>query len=248
MSECRMEEIRDMLPEFAAERLGGLERSRVARHVAGCAECMAEVDLLVKSRRALARSVPVVDTAAIVAKLPKPPVGRVTTAGVSPRLAVADGGLAGKKGAIAAGGHAQAPRPRRASYSGGWRIAAAVTLVAGGLTVAVLRRIGGGSVDDRPDAVAGVASGNSSGAATSPNSAAGTEMPGSQSTAQGASGGVTAGSVAAITDGAVPVGGDISELSDGDVESLVQDIAALDAEPSIEPEAAAPALHTLVNP
>jgi hypothetical protein len=42
--------------------------------------------------------------------------------------------------------------------------------------------------------------------------------------------------------------GDISELSDGDVETLLQDLDGLDAQPSADPDAASPALRGVDSP
>jgi hypothetical protein len=44
------------------------------------------------------------------------------------------------------------------------------------------------------------------------------------------------------------VNGDISELSDGDVETLLQDMDRLDAVPDADPDAAAPDMPVAVSP
>jgi hypothetical protein len=44
------------------------------------------------------------------------------------------------------------------------------------------------------------------------------------------------------------VASDISELSDGEVESLLKDMNDLDAQPSADPDDAAPGLPAVVSP
>jgi hypothetical protein len=44
------------------------------------------------------------------------------------------------------------------------------------------------------------------------------------------------------------VGSDLSELSDGDVESLAQQVDTLEALPAEEPDAAAPGLRVVATP
>ncbi len=75
MRDCADGELRDLLPDFVHETLTAAEAVRVRAHVAACAECTAEVELL----RAVAASfpAPTVDVRRIVAALPAAPgVGR----------------------------------------------------------------------------------------------------------------------------------------------------------------------------
>ena len=66
MSECTNGEMRDLLPELVIGRLDAALQLAVEAHVAGCAECAAEVTLLRSLRPAL-MSEPVVDTQRIAA-------------------------------------------------------------------------------------------------------------------------------------------------------------------------------------
>ena len=68
MRDCPEGDLRDALPLLAHGKLAGAERARVEAHVAECATCAAELDLL----RAVARAYDVarIDSATIVAALP----------------------------------------------------------------------------------------------------------------------------------------------------------------------------------
>ncbi len=73
MIDCSNVEMRERLPELVHDALAPAERAAVLAHLATCAECSEELALLRDAERAM-RSVrvPVVDTAAIVAALPRP--------------------------------------------------------------------------------------------------------------------------------------------------------------------------------
>lgn len=109
--ECRDEELRDLLPALAHGRLDASGRQRAEAHVASCAACAAELEIIRAARVAFAR-VPMVDTARIVAALPPAPL--------RPALRVERGG---------------AQPPRRgwwATRSGALRIAAGIGAIAVG--------------------------------------------------------------------------------------------------------------------
>lgn len=112
MTDCPNVEVRELLPELLHEGLDAAARQRVERHVATCGDCAAELALLHDARTALRASYrPRVDTAAIVAALPRP---------------------GGRASLLRGAGSA---RPRVA-----WRIAAAVAAIAlGGLSFTVAR-------------------------------------------------------------------------------------------------------------
>lgn len=69
MSDCANVEMREALPELLHGRLDAYHAARVREHVAGCAECSAELELLERVRRAY-MAPPAVDTARIVQSLP----------------------------------------------------------------------------------------------------------------------------------------------------------------------------------
>jgi anti-sigma factor RsiW len=71
MTDCPNIEIRDQLPDFVHDQLSAAAHAAVARHVATCPVCAAEVKLLRELRREL-RAAPSVDVERIVAALPAP--------------------------------------------------------------------------------------------------------------------------------------------------------------------------------
>lgn len=220
MRECENEDLRDALPGYVAGRLAGPDRARVAEHIAGCADCAAEVELLRVAHQVMMQDAPRVDAGRIVAALPAPP--RAVT---GPVLVRSDAG-------IGSAGRATRPvvqRPARASgfrpMWTGWRIAAAVSTIAlGGLSVAVLRDL---SVSRRGQITvpAVVASATTQRAPATP-------------------GGDT--EHIASADAGMALGGGLSDLSDVEMEGLLKDLDGIEASPSDEPDAAAPGLHAAV--
>ena len=107
MNECSNEVVRDLLPLHVNGRLEGAERDQVESHLAACAECREELEVLGLARQAL-RHAPAIDAARIARALPawraSSTGGDVTVVPIAPRR-----------------------RPTPA-----WRIAAAALLVAGG--------------------------------------------------------------------------------------------------------------------
>jgi hypothetical protein len=71
MNDCPKVEFRDRLPELVHERLSAEERAVVMIHVEECADCRAELQLLVEMRAVLAVG-PKVDVDRIVQSLPLP--------------------------------------------------------------------------------------------------------------------------------------------------------------------------------
>jgi anti-sigma factor RsiW len=69
MSDCTNVEMREALPELLHGRLDANHAARVREHVAACAECAAELELLERVRSAYSAA-PAVDTARIVRALP----------------------------------------------------------------------------------------------------------------------------------------------------------------------------------
>src|SRR5262245_54070345 len=72
MSDCTNAEIRDRLPDLIHDRLDASERTAVMAHVAQCAECRAEVDVLRAARAMFETRAPRVDVGRIVGALPSP--------------------------------------------------------------------------------------------------------------------------------------------------------------------------------
>ena len=69
MNDCPNGELRDLLPDFLHDRLNAADRAVVEAHLAGCADCRAELELLRTMRGALRRT-PAIDVSDIVAKIP----------------------------------------------------------------------------------------------------------------------------------------------------------------------------------
>ena len=220
MRECENEDLRDALPGYVAGRLAGPDRARVAEHIAGCADCAAEAELLRVAHQVMTQDVPRIDAGRIVAALPAPP--RTVT---GPALVRSDAGIAtagrGTRPAVRRPARATGFRPMWT----GWRIAAAVSTIAvGGLSVAVLRNL--------------VAAGHGP-AAVSPVVASATTQ-----SAPATPGGDTE-HIASAGPG-MALGGGLSDLSDVEMEGLLKDLDGIEASPSDEPDAAAPGLHSAV--
>jgi len=81
MSDCSNVEIREALPELLHGRLDAVQATKVREHVARCAECAAELELLERVQRLYAATPPV-NTAAIVAALPRPRMRRAFSLGL----------------------------------------------------------------------------------------------------------------------------------------------------------------------
>jgi len=91
MNDCADGDMRDRLPGYVHGTLTSAGRSAVAAHLAACADCAAEVELISAASRAFAA--PAVNVAAIVAALPAPPRRRSPPAfwGHQQRIAAAIG-------------------------------------------------------------------------------------------------------------------------------------------------------------
>ena len=144
MGNCAVPEMRDILPELAAERLAGPALAEASAHVAGCAACTAELELLRLARRAIARGVPTVDVGRVVAALPKPPSVVAPIQGVARKKST-------RRVAVVR------PEPVRSASVvyhrktwSAWRIAAVATVAVGGLSLAVLYQWGGLGTADTP--------------------------------------------------------------------------------------------------
>ena len=119
MNDCQNAEMRDQLPDLLNERLDGSARAVVMAHVAACADCRDELELLRVARGTLLKATPRVDLNFIVEALPK----------TAPRARIA-------------------PSTRRPMWAD-WRIAAAaVLLIAGGSSYSLLGRHGGIAMRD----------------------------------------------------------------------------------------------------
>jgi hypothetical protein len=105
MIDCPNVEMRDRLPDLVNETLSVAERDLVLEHLAGCAACTAEIEILRTTRLILLKATPKVNVAAIVGALPQYGVKSI----------------------------ASAPSVRHGSWANSWRVAAAVTFLAAGI-------------------------------------------------------------------------------------------------------------------
>lgn len=71
MNDCPNAEIRDQLCDVVHRTMPEADCKRVEDHIATCADCTAEIELLRRAHALLTRAAPVVDTSAIVAALPR---------------------------------------------------------------------------------------------------------------------------------------------------------------------------------
>jgi anti-sigma factor RsiW len=226
MTDCPNGEIRDELPDYVHDRLVGAERARVAAHVASCPFCAAEVELLGAARRAITAAAPRIDPARIVAALPAPPRALRGPAIVRPL--------------------ASARRP--AARVGSWRMAAAIaTIAVGSVSFAVIRDIGGGSTATGHQVSAPAVASNAVPprvVAPAPVVAPPAVPPQVALQSQPQPKGAVQGEEVADNNVVVPDGGRLNDLSDDDVQSLLNDIDQLDGVPDANPQPAMAPLRT----
>jgi hypothetical protein len=222
MNDCPNAVIRDQLPDLLHERLDPSARAAVLAHVETCADCRAELDVLRGVHGMLVAQTPRVDVRSIVAALPKPAVvGRPVVERQVPESKVV----------------ALQPTARRRVWSD-WRVAAAVVLfVAGGSSMVLLRQR---PVVPPPDfridvalpPVAAPARVGSSGApgAVNSNSTPSIRTPRPPTPAE------TVASVGNEPGREIGVAGHLSDLDDGQLKALLDDIDHMQAVPITDPE------------
>ena len=199
MTDCPRGDMRDLLPDLLNERLALGERAAAARHVASCPSCAAELELL-RSMRAALSTAPRVDTARIAA-------------------------------AVALG--APDVRPIRAARGAWqrtlWRAAAALALVAAGLSGWLLTRQHGSA--PAPVMASGRAESTTVAVVTPPPPAPAAVPAHARAQPSGLTGRTFA---SAARHGLVMDGG-VGDLSDGDVRLLLQSLDSLTAVPDADP-------------
>ena len=72
MNDCPNADMRDQLCDVVHRTLSDADCKVVEDHIATCPDCAAEIALLQRARAVLGRTAPAVNTAAIVAALPRP--------------------------------------------------------------------------------------------------------------------------------------------------------------------------------
>ena len=131
MTDCLNDEMRDLLPMLAHGSLEAPAAMLVRSHLAACAACHAELEVIDRAVRTLDAATPAVDTAAIVAALP------------APRLQVMPGSTA-KAAALGARRARWVPRQYIAA-------AASVLIVASLASPLIKRAIDGPDLSSAPD-------------------------------------------------------------------------------------------------
>ena len=110
MTECRVGEMRDRLPDYVHGRLGASARAEVEKHLLTCAACREEVALLRSARSGIVRRTPAVDAARVVRAVRQSQLSK-TMPGTRPDMV----------------------RVRRPVPAAAWRIAAGIALLATGM-------------------------------------------------------------------------------------------------------------------
>ncbi len=205
MSDCPRGDMRDLLPDLVHEQLDAATRAEVARHVASCAACAEELELLRSMRRALS---PAADV----------DVGRIAEAVVASRVAARDLPNVRRLAVRAA------PRADRRIA---WRIAAAFVIAAAGASGWVLVR-GRPGTPTRPVATAP----SHVDSVTAPPTVVAAQ-PHSPRRSQAVTAAPAQPKMLAST-GLVMDGG-VKDLSDGDVRVLLQSLDSLSTVPDADP-------------
>jgi hypothetical protein len=247
MAECTAPEMRDVLPDLAADRLTGEALARAVAHLGTCSDCAREVEILRAAKRALSRSVPEIDTSRIVAALPKPPSKVASPRVATPRL-VSPQIIPRRRTrpiahrAVAATGRASLTH--RTSWTA-WRIAAVATVAVGGLSLALLGRKVGVVPMDNGHTTHVTSVGPNSSPVQSPLAESLSAAAPLVSTPPSQTEPAPPTQGAASAEG-LAVAGDVSELSDGEIKTLLDSLDGVEAEPSAEPDQVAPGMSSVV--
>ena len=215
MTECESAEMRDALPDLINGNLAAARTAQVEAHVASCAECAAELDLL-KAVVASASRAPELDLSRIVSALPTP-TGR---------------GLLLHQG----GGQPVGSRKPQTFWSRPLlRVAATTAIItACGVSLLVGRDALNPERQARPSSAPMPAT--SAAVATAPNRVAASTPasvePNAPSARMVASAGLSLAS------------GEVQDLSDEHLATLLSEIDRLDPIPAAEPEALTPSIGT----
>ncbi|HEY4217609.1 MAG TPA: zf-HC2 domain-containing protein [Gemmatimonadaceae bacterium] len=212
MNDCTNADIRDQLPDLLHDRLTVDVREVVVAHVADCADCREELELLRDVRGALLIRTPRVDVGQIVAALPKP----AAHAAPSRRFVRMDWRIAAAVTFLAVGGSSVALLERTPSGNRSFPDSNVVAAIAAP---------GSAATDSTSTASATAAT-----AATAASSIAPTASGASTGSSEVASG-------ADVEDAAdVSPGGRFSGLSETQLKSLLDDIGQLPDVPVTEPD------------
>jgi anti-sigma factor RsiW len=248
MVDCPRDDIRDLLPDLVHDQLEPAERARVEEHLVNCERCASELELL-RSLRATAFSTPTLDVdrvAEAVRSSMAPSVAESDSADVVPisearRRIIGSATGAGTRKASRRESRPASPRPVGRGVAQRGRIAAAITLVAAGAGGYALIS-GRGTPLPHPARQATVASsepvasGASAAAPMRSEAKASAPAPAAPSVAMDLAGaadsGVESGTAAP---GPLILGDALNELSESDMQALLQSVDDLEAMPDLEP-------------
>jgi anti-sigma factor RsiW len=252
MVDCPRDDIRDLLPDLVHDQLEPEARARVERHVAECDECAAELELL-RSLRATVFATPEVDADRIAANVRRAMTqsGR-GVAGDDRVVPIREARERSSKSASAiVGGRssdASNARPARRSLPQSWRIAAGIALVAAGAGGYALTRGGPRSFArsaERP-AMAEAQAPSRAPAASALEAGSGSPMRAAKSTSDVAGAADSILDATAVVPAPLILGDAVNELSESDMQALLQSVDDLQALPDLEPHQL-PVLATVVE-
>lgn len=225
MVDCPRDDIRDLLPDLVHDQLEPEARVRVEQHLADCAECAAELGLL-RALRATGFATPEVDADRIAAAV-RAAALEATPGGIGEENVVPIPTALPRQRATD-----RASRPARRPAFHVWRIAAAIALMAAGAGGYALTRGGAPSLERAQESVAaGVAS-----APLAPATAKAGAPGGTPATAAGRSLAADAAAEPLANNSAPLILGDVvNELSESDMQTLLQSVDDLEAMPDLEP-------------
>jgi hypothetical protein len=247
MSDCSRDDIRDLLPELLHDQLDPEERARAEQHLAECADCAAELRLL-RSMRAAAFPTPALNVDRIAAAVRESIAAKASADASASADDVTP--IAQVRRRVSVTPHADAPRRTRRSVQRGsaswisthWRIAATIALVAAGAGGFALSRGAGApfsKAEPETTLAAAEAAGNSEGDAAPKRQAKSVE-PSAGAAAAAPLAAVpqmadVAGDAADLSESSLISGYTLSELSESDMEALLQSVDDLEALPELEP-------------
>lgn len=263
MVDCPRDDIRDLLPDLVHDQLEAEARVRVEQHLVDCTECAAELELL-RAMRATAFATPEVDAERIAAAVRS----TMSSAGSESDTTVADGDVVpitaarGRGDSVAGPARAREHSGRRTNRSTrspipqGWRIAAAIALVAAGAGGYALTRAGSPMLEPSAKQARVAAASETSASASAPTAAATRGVARAGAPAPSPAAAAAASDLASITDSgndaatsaASPLilGDAVNELSESDMQALLQSVDDLQAMPDLEPQQL-PLLATVVE-
>lgn len=221
MVDCPRVDIRDALPDLVHDQLEPSVRARVEEHLRQCAECAAEVELL-RALRSRLFATPHVDVERVAAAV----------------RASATPGSADDVVSISAARQLRperVARPTRRPTSHGWRIAAGIALFAAGVGGYALSR-GGTPSPQRTTESAAVSVASAPSPAPAAKAGAPMSAPATPSSVSGFSSAADAAAgVGSQTPGGLILEGPVSDLSESDMQALLQTVGDLEAMPDLDP-------------